>query len=430
MNSKCPILVSSLLSLAVAADTMALPQDDVRPAIAELERRIEVLSSEAERQRLGDVYVPVGESAHGLGPAASKIYHRDRGVSIGGYGEMVYQNHQGSKTDTIDFWRAVLYFGHRYNERWLLNTEFEFEHGATDKAGTVSVEFAYLDYLWNPALSFRAGMLLVPMGFINEYHEPTTFFGASRPDIERLIIPSTWRENGAGVFGAVGGLAYKAYIVNGLRADGFSPSQGVRSGRQKGSKALADNFAGVARVDWTCNSLFTIGGSAYYGDSGQNIGFSVNTVMAELHAELEWQGWRARALAAAAKIGNVAALNRMLLATAINADGTERSLPDAEIESIGERISGYYGEIGYNLLQPWNTGEVSFTPFARRERYDMQDRIPAGFNRSGHYDIELWTFGVEFKPIHEVVFKADYQRYDASRGPYPNQFNLAVGYIF
>ena len=172
-----------------------------------------------------------------MGPAASKIYAVEQGLSIGGYGETIYNHFEAAgKSDQFDNLRAVLYFGYKYNDKWVLNTEIEIEHGSTSKDGSVSSEFAYLDYLASDALNFRAGLMLVPVGLVNELHEPTVFLGARRPDVENRIIPSTWRENGVGIFGELAeGLTYKAYVVNGLKGENFS-GKGLRGGRQKGPK--------------------------------------------------------------------------------------------------------------------------------------------------------------------------------------------------
>jgi hypothetical protein len=232
--------------------------------VAELRRQIEIITRELEEMKLGrEVVVQADTGVYGFGPAASKVYQVNQGVSIGGYGEMLYERFSGKredgtpsdKTDQIDFLRAVVYVGYKFDERFLFNSELEFEHASTGQAGSVSVEFAYLDYLaWENA-GLRAGLVLVPMGFLNELHEPSTFLGTERPETERRIIPTTWRENGIGAFGDFGGFALRGYVVNGLdavgggssKADGFSAS-GLRGGRQKGSKAVAENFAGVARV--------------------------------------------------------------------------------------------------------------------------------------------------------------------------------------
>lgn len=391
--------------------------------ITELERRIEVLGTELERERMGDVFLPATESRYGLGPAASKIYTKEQGLSIGGYGEALYQNFEDETPAEADFLRAILYVGHKFTDRWVLNTEFEFEHASTSEEGSVSVEFAYIDYLWDEAVNFRAGLVLIPMGFINEYHEPTTFYGARRPDIESLIIPSTWRENGVGVFGDVGDFSYKAFVVNGLQGEDFGPS-GLRGGRQKGSEALAEDLAGVVRLDWSAVQGLTLGVAGYYGGSGQDLDPSVDTFIAEAHAEWRWRGLSLRGLAVQAELDDVAELNRI-----VAADG-ETPVADADIQSIGETLSGWYIEAGYNVLNEVDVGELAVIPFIRYETYNTQDDIPEGFASSGRYDVEAITFGVNIKPIDELVFKAEYQMYDRGDGSGVDQFNLGMGYIF
>ena len=108
--------------------------------------------------------------------------------------------------DEADFLRAVLYAGYKYNDWILFNSEIEFEHATTKTSngtarGEVSVELAYLDFAISQPLGARAGMLLMPVGLTNEWHEPTTFHGVRRPSVEQSVIPTTWRENGVGVFG-------------------------------------------------------------------------------------------------------------------------------------------------------------------------------------------------------------------------------------
>ncbi len=191
---------------AAAGDTKqdadaALSQED---RIAELERTVETLARELARAQV-DVAVPVDSEAlasqWGYGPAASKVYERDRGLSLGGYAEGFYTNYvsdQGHGTskqlDRSDMLRAVLYVGYRFNENLVFNSEIEFEHGTTeptisnDEGGSVSVEFAALDYFWRPELNFRSGLVLLPVGFLNLVHEPPFFYGVRRPDVERVLI--------------------------------------------------------------------------------------------------------------------------------------------------------------------------------------------------------------------------------------------------
>ncbi len=391
--------------------------------LTELERRLEVLAGEIEKLKIGEAAAEAGESQYGLGPAASKIYRTDRGLSIGGYGELLYQNFDGERdngaesgrTDTFDLLRGVLYFGYKFNDRWLLNTEIEYEHAGSE----VSVEFAYLDYLWRPEASLRAGLLLVPMGFINELHEPTVFLGANRPDVERLIIPTTWRENGFGLFGEAGPVSYRTYVVNGFRGAGFTAA-GLRGGRQKGNQAKAEDFAWVGRLDFTGVPGLLVGGSAYVGDSGQDLktsqgaGISVGTSLIEGHLEWRWRGLEFRALGVQAELDDVADLNRALGLTGN--------------QSVGEKLQGYYLQLGYDVLA--GRGERALIPYARWESYNTQDEVPAGFRANPANDVEVLTLGVALKPIEQIILKIDHQNYDNAAGTGVDQFNVLLGYVF
>ena len=243
--------------------------------LEELRRRLDLLAEEVERLRSGEsprAGLSADEArAIGLAPSAASTYGRGQGLSIAGYGEMLYENfapenEAGVPTGTgtrLDFLRAILYAGYRFNDRFLFNSEIEVEH-----ADEISVEFAYIDYQAHEHFGVRGGMLLIPMGLVNEFHEPTVFLGAERPVTENRIIPSTWRENGGGVYGSIDRVAFRAYVVNGFDGSSFS-SNGVRGGRQKGGKAKASNMAFTGRVDVTPTPGFFVGASLYTGGSGQ-----------------------------------------------------------------------------------------------------------------------------------------------------------------
>ncbi|MCZ6597814.1 MAG: FAD:protein FMN transferase [Planctomycetota bacterium] len=391
---------------------------DLAKRVAELERKLEIMGEEVESFRLGDLVPSVGESYSGLGPAASKIYAKDQGLSIGGYGEALFSAKSGDG-DELDFQRLVLYFGYKFDERWVLNSEIEFEHASTDKSGSETVEFAYLDYLASEQVNGRAGLLLLPMGFVNELHEPTSFLGASRPETERRILPTTWRENGLGAHGDVGGFAYRSYLVNGLDSEGFSPA-GIRDGRQKGSKAKADDFAWVTRVDWVDTPGVIVGGSFYYGDSDQDrASFGKNTTtIYELHGEYRARGLWLRGLVARAEIDDVDDLNAALIASGDLAAG----------ETIGEELEGTYFEAGYDvmaLIDP--ESEASISPYVRWESIDTQAEVPSGFSADPDQDDDIITFGVNLMPIDQLVFKIEYQDWD---GDGPDRFQVLMGYVF
>ena len=385
--------------------------------VAELERQVEVLAQEIEKLRVGEAAASADTSSHGFGPAASKIYRTERGLSIGGYGELLYQNFDrerdngttSGKTDTVDVLRGVVYFGYKFSDRWLLNTEIEYEHAGSE----VAVEFAYVDHLWRPAANVRGGLVLIPMGFLNELHEPTVFLGARRPDVEQVLLPSTWREVGAGLFGDLGPFTYRTYLVTGLRGAGFTAA-GLRGGRQKGNQAKAEDFAWTGRLDFTGIPGVLIGTSAYLGDSGQDLGPAVGTQIVEGHLEWRWRGLEARALGVQASLDDVAALNR-----ALNLTGTQ---------SVGEKLRGGYLQLGYDVLA--GRGAQSLTPYARWESYNTQDEVPAGFRANPANDVESLTLGVAWKPIDQLTLKVDHQNYDNAAGTGVDQFNVLLGWIF
>jgi hypothetical protein len=392
--------------------------------IAELERKVEVLAGEIEKMRIGEA-AQATVSEHGLGPAASKVYHAERGLSIGGYGEVLYQRFgagpNSEKTSEVDLRRAVLYFGYKFDDKWLLNSEVEYEHGLG-----AEVEFAYLDYLWKPQMSFRAGRLLLPVGLINELHEPIVYLGANRPDIETLIIPTTWREDGFGLFGQAGPFSYRTYLVAGFNAEGFT-DQGLVEGRQEGVESKADDVAWVGRLDYTGVPGLLAGGSIYTGNSGQGIRsvserrLGVATKLYEGHLEWKWRGLEVCALGVESTLGDVAALNAALGRTGE--------------ASIGSKLQGYYVQLGYDLLAGVGAsvgghGGRSLTPYARYESYDTQKEVPAGFLRNPANDVSSLTLGIAFKPIDQIVLKADYQKYDNAAKTGVDQIHVLLGYIF
>lgn len=422
------------LQLALASSKTRNNADGT-PDLAELERRIEALSREIEKMRIGEATDDGIESVHGMGPAASKIYRKSKGVSIGGYGEMLYQSldsrrDDGSPSgakDQLDFLRAVLYFGYRFNDRILFNSEIEFEHASTDDDGEVSVEFAYLDFMLNEKVNARAGLLLVPMGFANELHEPPIFLGATRPELERALIPTTWRENGAGVFGDFGPVTYRAYIINGFDGAGLNHSgfdeTGIRGGRQSGSKALAEDFAIAGRVDWKISPGLLLGGSFYSGNSGQGavaetsgqtIGAHLNIV--DIHAEWRWRGIEARALFVDTDLDDAELINEF-----------QGFVGD---ESVGSKMRGGYVQLGYDLFARNDRTQQALIPFARYEELDSQRKVPMGFLRNPVNDEEILTLGLSYKPIPNVVVKLDFQNFDNAADTGVDRWNLALGWMF
>jgi hypothetical protein len=425
-----------LLKERLAALEAKLNDQDKK--IVEQDKKVEEtttsLASEIKQTRIGQLLPEKKElkSQWGMGPAASSVYNVSSGLSIGGYGEANYQayvDNADGKDNKADTLRLVTYIGYKFSDNILFNSEIELEHGTTDdiggdsgdKGGEVSVEFAYLDFLLQKQFNVRAGNVLIPMGFINEIHEPNYFYGVIRPDVERYIIPTTWREMGMGFFGqgdAGGKLEYRTYLVNGLRASRFEDT-GIRDGRQKGNQALFEDVAWTGRLDFTPDAVpgLLVGSSFWLGGSGQNEEFdgsypTVLTTIGSAHAQYNYRQLQLRALGAWTGIQNAA------------------DVSEQNEETIGSRQDGWYVEGAYDILPHLVSGtRQSVAPFFRYERMDTQAAVPSGFTRDGSLDQTIYTVGLSYKPVDKVVIKADYKNYQVD-GPTPPADVVALGLGF
>lgn len=396
---------------------------------SETERKTDILAGEVEKIKT-QLFIPEKreyKSEYGLGPAASQVYRVNRGLSIGGYGEAMYTNYtanKGAQKDSADLLRAVLYAGYKFNDWIILNNEFEFEHGTTGEGseakGEVSVEFSQLDFLLHKNANIRVGLMLIPMGFINEMHEPTTFHGNRRTDVEQYIIPSTWREMGAGLFGQITPeLGYRLYAVNGLNAKGYG-SSGILEGRQGGSLSMAENWAFTGRLDYMPNFApgLTMGTSAFVGDAGQNelfLGKKANafTQLYEGHVQWHYRGLEMRALGALGYIGDADLLSA------------------AKGETIGKQNYGWYTEAAYDVLPHlWKGATQYLAPFFRYERYNTIAAAPQGYKDDRTWDRWIYQGGLTYKPIPNISIKADYRNINSAGGKLPHEFNLGIGFMY
>jgi hypothetical protein len=402
--------------------------------LTELERRIDLLAAELEKLRTGGA--TEGEAPlkgqPGLGPAASKIYSKQHGVSIGGYGEVVYDHPSSVSQDgepsglepRLDLLRYVTYVGYKFDDTILLNSEIEFEHASSgegaEERGEVAVEFAYLEFRPWKRGGLRAGLVLLPLGFLNELHEPPIFHSARRNQVESQIIPTTWPENGIGAFGENGPFQWRAYLVAGLVSTGFS-SEGIGGGRQEGSQSLARDLAFTGRLDYAGVPGLLVGASFYTGDSGQGATIDGQPIagrvnLFDLHLQYEHRGFQTRALYVGSTIGDVALI-----------DAQNGLLGD---ESVGERQYGWYLQAAYDLMSLKPPGPWSVAPFVRYERLDPQQRVPSGYEKDPSLDQTIVTAGLDVKPLPNVVLKADYQWWHDKAASGTNAFHLAVGFLF
>ncbi len=418
------------------------------PRVAELERKVEVLTQEIESLKLGAVAETTRyESRRGLAPAASKVYGVSRGISLGGYGEMLFerfdcedQDGQGVQTrDRIDFLRQVLYLGYKFDDRLLFNSELEIEHAAirdqaevqvdpltgagdVELSGEFGLEFAYVEWSAHRGLGLRAGMLLVPLGLTNEIHEPPTYLGARRPGVEQFIIPTTWRGDGAGLFGEAGpGFSWRAYLIEGLDGGEFGAASGIREGRQGGSQSVINRPALTARLDWSGGPGLLAGASVLTGDTWQDpqpggAELTARHTLYDFHARLAWRGLEARGVWAAGRLEQAGRLSDQLGLT-----GAER---------MGERSFGGYLEGGYDVLPLLARGsDLALFPYARYEVFDTQENVPGGIENP-EYRRRVLTLGLELKPHPNVVLKVEREERRNDAHTEVSQWNIALGYMF
>lgn len=413
-------LTASLVGTLSAPDVFAQQTDSAR--IAELERRLDAVSLELERLGLGMDVVQADSSIMGFGPAASKIYQVTQGVSIGGYGEILYENFDANREDdapatsldAIDALRAIVYFGYKFDDRLLFNSEVEIEH-----ASEAFLEFAYLDYMLTESVGVRAGLLLAPLGLVNELHEPPVFIDAKRSFTENRIIPTTWRENGIGLFGNGETIAWRVYVMNSLDGAGFNAS-GLRGGRQRGIHALSESLGVAARADYVGFPGLMVGASGFFGGTGQGRELNGervdgNVLVWDAHVDYEAQGFDVRAMVAGASLDDAAELNQL------------NALAGAA--GVADEMLGWYVEAGYDVLSRMET-EHQLHPFARYEKVNTQQSVAPGFAAAPANELTSVSFGLAWRPLPQVVVKAARQLISNEADTGTDQWNVQLGWLF
>ncbi|MFQ5780400.1 MAG: hypothetical protein ACE5HN_06390 [Nitrospiria bacterium] len=356
----------------------------------------------------------------------------DSRLSWHGYGELHYNNPKGSSLPKdadpaqMDFHRMVIGLSYEFDDRISLHVEVDFEHAATE----LELEFAYLDFLIHPALNVRAGSMLMPVGPLNEFHEPPLFYSVERPYVQKHIIPTTWMEGGIGIFGSpFPGLRYRAYVVSSLQAEGFSAGSGIRGGRGKVAKSESEDIVFVGRLEYLPVPGFDLGVSFYEGgaDGTRKVGGDANVTIFE---------WDVRLRAAGVDLQWVYAFIDIDDADQINAahktkGAADPILPGVDNRSVGEEIVGWYIEGAYHLANLTGT-EWDLVPFVRFEDFNTQDEVPAGFTADPKNDREVITVGLAYYPHPQVALKADLENWEDADPITPDEerWNLGVTYMF
>ena len=370
-------------------------------------QQAEIEALKKEQQETAQQAADADEKAEAAVVAVEEVDAKTAGVAswadkttIGGYGELHYNNFEGEDNE-IDLHRFVLFFGHEFTDSIRFFSEFEIEHGVAgdDQNGEVEVEQAYVEFDLSENMQAKGGVFLMPVGILNETHEPGTFYGVERNDVENIIIPSTWWEGGAALNGYfANGISWDLAISSGLEM----PTTGknafrVRSGRQKVSEATANDLSYTGRLKYTGIPGLELAGTVnYQSNATQSNNDGLNEgILYETHVIYNSGPFGFRALYARWNFNGAA----------VSAAGADDQY-------------GWYIEPSY---KPWE--KVGF--YTRYEKLD-------GARDQDQFD--QWEIGANYWPHPDVVLKADYRDRNvdsnSSGADDVKAFDLGIGYQF
>ena len=368
--------------------------------------------------------------------SVEKMLQTNGNLKIGGYGEVHYNQPVSSdvrKNGTLDVHRIVMMLGYQFNENVQFVSELEFEH-----VSEVYVEQAFLQYRLNNSVNFRGGLILTPMGIVNEYHEPTTFNGVERPQIDNAISPTTWREIGFGITGVLlpVSLKYQAYIMNGFNGfDGqarIGGANGLRGGRQKGANSYISSPNFSTKIEYFGIRGLNLGLSGYFGNTQSTLynGIDKNDDVALAKADssvvgISMLGADARYSYKGLKI--TGQFYKMLLS---NTGEFNSSTKNKGGGNLGSSMFGYYIDLGYNVLRMVKT-EKQLIPFVRYSNYDTHYTVSNNITDNISCQKNVITTGLSFFLTKGAVVKTDLQFVKTGASDkYAKTFNAGFGIMF
>ena len=342
-------------------------------------------------------------------------------LTIGGYAQIDYNEPDGSTPGKLDVHRLVILLAYKFNDKVSFLTEIEYEH-----IKEVFVEQAFVNYNVNANFNIRAGLMLIPMGIINEYHEPPTFYGVERPGVDHDIVPTTWREIGIGVSGKLDDLSlkYQAYIFNGFvsykNGEGtLRGKDGLRKGRQKGAESIINTPNLSMKLDYYGILGLKIGLAGYFGktqtDDSSIEASTVGVSMLGLDARY---------------VKNSLELRGQYIWTSLSDTKAYNNLTGKD---LGSQMNGVYGEVAYDFmpfLSKKSTKKLML--FTRYEKFNTHKQTEGNLPTNLAYDRSIITSGMDYKITPSVAIKADYQWFDNAEpiNNLKNQFNAGIGIMF
>ena len=323
-------------------------------------------------------------------------------------------NNRQNEDPILDFHRFVLLFSHSFSDRIRFVAELELEHAvvSNETDGELELEQAYVDFLISRPFNLRVGMVLAPVGIVNERHEPPVFHGVERPFVDTVIIPTTWSDAGVGVHGEFGkGFRYRVYAMAPLDATGFSA--------EKGAQSNARSLAGTGRLEYVGTPGLVLATSFWSGDTGfSELRFDTGVTMVEFDGRYRVGEFEARGQYAHGFLDGMDELNRSLQRTT------------GVSPNVADQIRGFYLEGSYFLLP--NPAPRELAVFLRYENFDTQYSMPSGFQPLKQFDRDAWVVGLTYFPDPDVAVKLDYTvvRSQSEVIDVPNSLNLGLGWWF
>ncbi|HVO90999.1 MAG TPA: hypothetical protein VMV45_20855 [Casimicrobiaceae bacterium] len=347
-------------------------------------------------------------------------------TSLFGYGEITYSRPRNDASQTqADLARAVLGWSHRFDARTRMAAELEVEHAvaSSDDKGEVEIEQFYAERQFGDTVGGRAGLFIIPIGLLNEHHEPTQYYGVFRNAVETSIIPTTWREGGFAVYGRTElGLEWNVGLTTGFNLAKWDATSGegrdspLGSIHQELSQASARNLSQYVSLAYVGLPGWTFGGTYFTGKAGQGTpdfaAPDARVTLWEAHARWQPGPFDIAALYARGTISDTEALNLTFV-----------GLPTP----VPERFYGGYVQAAWRGA--WQYKDYSLTPFTRVEWVNTAAAyapVPEGLGVAPSPTERIWTIGADLYVTPGIVFKTDYQRFrnDSSRDAFQVGFGL------
>lgn len=366
------------------------------------------------------------------------MFKNNSRLNLGGYGEVHFNKPVSTNQQepgTLDVHRMVMFIGYNFTSKTKFISEIEFEN-----AKELWVEQAFLQQKLNKYLNFRAGLLLIPMGIINEYHEPTTFNGVERPIIDNRLSMSTWREVGLGFSGNIQPmtLKYQMYAVGGLNGYDskgvFNGASGLREGRQKGSKAYVNSPALTGKVEFYGIKNLNVGVSGYFGKSQSRLYGELPDNNSDLPVKADSSVVGISILGADARYKlNGLELRGQIYHTSISNTDQYNVFTRTGVakNDLGKSMLGYYAEAGYNIFKPFSNIAQELIPYVRYEFYDTHNSVNPETIKNLNYKNTIITTGLTLKLDQKAVIKTDVQfAKSAVAEKYSKIFSAGIGVMF